>query len=267
MKYSIVYVLAVSLTLSIGCTAKKVTQQTASNANEVVPAKEIGASGSVTVSVGEDKVDYKTVRAADGKIWLQQNLGALRPAANIADKNAYGYYIQWGRGLDGHEGADSKIEMSVASPNNPRGLSKTEKNPFYTSEKNTGFWWKGGDQYDTWEANEQAKINEINGCDPCKQLLGREWRVPTIQEWKDVLTAEKVTSLLTAYSSNLKLVAAGMRNANNGKVGNQTGMLRIWSSSAAATGNSYLVNFSNKGLEYPAFSRGGGLSVRCIRSK
>ncbi len=267
MKYSIVYVVTAILALSVGCKARKVTQPIVNNSNEIIPAKEVGALGAVTVVVGGDKVDYKTVRAADGKVWLQQNLGALRSAANIADKNAYGYYIQWGRGLDGHETADSKIEMAVASPNNPRGLSKTEKNPFYTSEKNTGFWWKGGDQYDTWEANEQAKINEINGCDPCRQLFGREWRVPTIQEWKVVLAAEKVTSLLTAYSSNLKLVAAGMRNANNGKVGNQTGMLRIWSSSAAATGNAYLINLTNKGAEYPAFSRGGGLSVRCIRNK
>ncbi|MNT79236.1 hypothetical protein D3C72_2185510 [compost metagenome] len=56
-----------------------------------------------------------------------------------------------------------------------------------------------------------------------------------------------------------------MKNANNGKVANQNTSLRYWSGSAGSTGNSYLVNLSNKGLEYPAFSRAGGLPVRCIK--
>ncbi len=269
MKRSSIFLLTGAILLGAACTTKKLatTATVAVESNEVLPAKETGALGNILVDVDDTKYEYKTVKAADGKIWLQQNLGALRPAANINDKNSYGYYFQWGRGIDGHEKLDGAVEIATAKPNNPKGLSKTEKNPFYASEKNTGFWWKGGDQYDTWEASEMARINEINGCDPCKQLLGKNWRVPTIQEWKDVLAAEKVSSFLTAYASNLKLLPAGMRNANNGKVGNQTAMMRYWSNSAASTGNAYLVNLSNKGLEYPAFSRGGGLSVRCIRAK
>ncbi|MEQ7801484.1 hypothetical protein ABDJ41_16945 [Pedobacter sp. ASV1-7] len=254
-----------SVMVLAGCTTKRINVNEMSN--EVVPAKEIGALGHITVSLGDQKVDYVTVRAADGKVWTQQNLGALRIASNISDKNAYGSYFQWGRGFDGHEKSDPVVEIKRLNPNNPKGLSKTGINPFYIAEKNSDFWWKNGDQYDAWEANELAKMNEINGCDPCKQLLGRAWRVPSIQEWKDVIAAEKISSFLTAYSSNLKLLPAGMRNANNGKVTNQTSVLRYWSSTAGNTGNSYLVNLSSKGLEYPAFSRGGGLSIRCIKSK
>lgn len=266
MKRTSIYVLAGVLLFSVACKTKKgITTAEMVSSSEVIPAKETGATGSVTFKINEQEVEYKTVRAADGKVWLQQNLGSLRVAANISDKNAYGYYFQWGRGIDGHEKVDASVEIGIAKPNNPRGLSKTEKNPFYAIEKNTGFWWKGGDQYDTWEAADNSRINEINGCDPCKQLLGRNWRVPTIQEWKSALAAEKVTSFLTAYSSNLKLVPAGMKNANNGKVANQNTSLRYWSGSAGSTGNSYLVNLSNKGLEYPAFSRAGGLPVRCIK--
>ncbi|WP_017257140.1 fibrobacter succinogenes major paralogous domain-containing protein [Pedobacter arcticus] len=266
MKHSSIYVLASALLFNVACSTKKTATNAVSNI-ESLPTKEVGSAGTVEAVLNNEKVTYKTVRAADGEIWLQQNLGSLRVAANISDKNAYGNYFQWGRGIDGHEKAEGAVEVGVAKPNNPRGLSKTEKNPFYASEKATGFWWKGGDQYDTWEANENARINEINGCDPCKQLLGRQWRMPTLQEWKSVLVAEKATSFLTAYSSNLKLVPAGMKNANNGKVGSQTSMLRYWAGTAAASGNAFLVYLSNKGLEYPAFSRAGGLPVRCIRAK
>ncbi|MCK0206388.1 FISUMP domain-containing protein [Ornithobacterium rhinotracheale] len=63
----------------------------------------------------EHKFIYVPVKGRDGKLWLNNNLGAnyanvdhpafnpVQQAKSIDDENAYGSHFQWGRPADGHE--------------------------------------------------------------------------------------------------------------------------------------------------------------------
>jgi len=48
-------------------------------------------------------LEYKTVKSATGKIWMDRNLGASQVATSSTDAAAYGDLYQWGRAADGHE--------------------------------------------------------------------------------------------------------------------------------------------------------------------
>ena len=41
-----------------------------------------------------------TVTSANGKVWMDQNLGASRVATSSTDTSAYGDLYQWGRAAD-----------------------------------------------------------------------------------------------------------------------------------------------------------------------
>ena len=66
-----------------------------------------GSTGVVNFTYKGQSVAYKTVRAKDGKIWLQQNLGSPQVAFHINDEASYGDYFQWGRWDDGHQSPNS----------------------------------------------------------------------------------------------------------------------------------------------------------------
>ena len=60
-------------------------------------------------SVNEIKKDnpavlnFKTVVGANGRVWMDRNLGASQVATSSTDTNSYGDLYQWGRGADGHQ--------------------------------------------------------------------------------------------------------------------------------------------------------------------
>jgi hypothetical protein len=46
---------------------------------------------------------FATVTSANGKVWMDRNLGASKVASSITDTSAYGDLYQWGRGSDQHQ--------------------------------------------------------------------------------------------------------------------------------------------------------------------
>src|SRR5687767_6573844 len=67
------------------------------------PGATAGSTGCVTFNYRGQSVTYYTVRARDGKVWLQQNLGSPQVAMSAADEASFGHYFQWGRWDDGHQ--------------------------------------------------------------------------------------------------------------------------------------------------------------------
>lgn len=212
-------------------------------------------------------VAYTTVRAADGRIWLQQNLGSTQVATVANDANAYGDLYQWGRWRDGHESrTGNNIQQGPATPNNPAGLFTTGPNPFYYHSSASNYWWNGA-ATDTWVEADLAHVSSTKGACPCKLVLKNGWRLPTKDEWEAVVAAENITNLNTAFASNLKIPTAGSRGANNGNIGSVGSQARLWTSTAAAGLNANLVNISSGSAIFSAFARGGGLAIRCIKEE
>jgi len=83
------------------------------------PGMTAGSTGCITFTYSGNTVQYTTVRAADGNIWLQQNLGTAGVATSAIDENAYGDLFQWGRWQDGHEKRTSATSDTAPEPNNP----------------------------------------------------------------------------------------------------------------------------------------------------
>jgi hypothetical protein len=223
------------------------------------PDNMVGSTGCVSFTYRGQTVNYATVRAADGQIWLQQNLGSENTATAAADSTAYGDLFQWGRWDDGHQLKNSTVNAVTASPNDPTGLG-TGNEFFYTGSP---AWWNTNATTDTWTAATPAEATATNGCDPCK-ALGPYWRLPAPEEWQAVVTGESITNVLTAFQSNLKLVTAGSRTSSGGF--NFVGVRGYyWSNTPSSTGAKNLY-YSNAIVNPTAGNlRASGVSVRCVK--
>ncbi len=207
----------------------------------------------------------KTVKASDGKIWLQQNIGSSRVAESRVDTSSYGDLFAWGRWNDRHQLRNSAILTNgMLSPNNPSALNKTGNNPFYYYATASGYFWSGGAATDQL-SGDLTYVNSTTGCDPCSKMLGSEWSMPTKAEWENLISQENITNYSTAYESNLKIPSAGLRNVANGTLGSLGTLARFWTADANANGQAYVVSMSNVSATTLPISRGGGISVRCVR--
>jgi hypothetical protein len=223
------------------------------------PSLTVGDTGTVSFSYRGNVVTYTTVRAADNKIWLQQNLGTSARATSATDINAYGDLFQWGRWDDGHQLRNSTTASpSTLSSNNPAGLG-TGTLFFYTGS-NPNDWWSAGTGTDTWAGN---FATATNGIDPCT-AIGPDWHMPSQTEWANIITLENITNVATGFASNLKLTAAGMRDGNLGTLLNVGLYGSYWTntpSSIYAKDISILDNSVNNNDDA---LRSYGFSVRCM---
>ena len=230
---------------------------------ELLPSTTVGSLGYVRFKYRGADVEYKTVRAASGKIWLQQNLGSDRVAISSTDVDAYGHFFQWGRHDDGHQLKTPVIFNGLPSPNNPSGISDKNSAPYYSVA--TGGWWSAGVATDVWNVTNKEEVLASEGCDPCR-IINANWRIPTSQEWQELATTENITNTASAFSSNLKLVKSGYRLSTTAALFHVNG--RYWSSTPHPTtgGAALAFHFADTQVT-PALSlsRAGGLTIRCIR--
>ncbi|MBW3520366.1 GEVED domain-containing protein [Flavobacterium sp. NKUCC04_CG] len=226
------------------------------------PGMTAGDTGCITLTYQGQSVVYTTVRAQDGNIWIQQNLGSPAVATSATDADNYGDLFQWGRWDDGHQLRNGATSTTAVSPNNPMGLNGGI-NAFITTQPQ---WWENSSTTANWDAPNPQAVTESNGCDPCK-ALGTNWGVPTEEDWQNIIRAEAITNIQTAFDSNLKLTVAGFRGGSNGNV---TEGVRgyYWSKTASATNASYVkyLYYSNITMNTAAGAyRSQGSSVRCIK--
>ena len=227
----------------------------------VTPGTNPGDTGSVTFTYSGIETNYTTVRALDGNIWLQQNLGSENVAASEFDESAYGDLFQWGRWDDGHQKRNAAVLSTMPSPNNPIGLANGTEY-FYTGAPE---WWANGTVSDQWEAATPFEATADNGCDPCK-ALGANWSLPTKDDWTAIIAAETITNVATAFGSNLKLAVAGSKLPSGNF--NFTGVRGYYWSKTTSDNDNYAkyLYYSNFIVNENAGSiRGQGLSVRCLK--
>jgi uncharacterized protein (TIGR02145 family) len=202
-----------------------------------------------------DGLTYGTVVGADGKCWLDRNLGATEVATAYNDYNAYGSIFQWGRLADGHQ----LMTWTSSSAGTPvygatTTLSSTDNpgtNLFI--EASWPYDWRSPANNNLW----QGGVSAINN--PCPT----GFYVPTIAEWSTLIASSSITSIATAYSSALKLTTSGQR-LNTGSFQGIGGSAQYWSSTINGTNADYMYYYgstvSTAGNGYRSF----GSNVRCV---
>ncbi|SMP29903.1 fibrobacter succinogenes major paralogous domain-containing protein [Flavobacterium hercynium] len=184
-----------------------------------------------------------TVIGAGGRTWMAFNLGATAPATSMTDAAQYGDYYQWGRGTDGHEKMNSP-RISTQSQGDSPGHGN-----FITNTSN----WRSTTNVNLWQG-----INGINN--PCPA----GFRVPTITEWNQEFSNSNIKDMPTAFSSVLKLPAAGYRANNNASYSNLGVEGRYWSSDTSGLRVNYKLLDTGQNSRSGA-DQANGMSVRCIK--
>ena len=204
----------------------------------------------VSSIVGAGGITYGTVVGADGKCWLDRNLGAPNVATGYADSTNYGYLYQWGRNTDGHQITTSSTS-STLSPTDAVASPDTTK---FILAPSSPYDWRSGQNNALWQG-----VSGTNN--PCPT----GFRIPTQPEWAAWVTAAGITNYITAFSSNLKLTAAGYRDYGGGTLYLRGAYGYYWSSSVTGI-FAFNLKFNSGGVN-PAdnYYRAYGFSVRCVK--
>ena len=208
---------------------------------------------------------YVPVSGLDGKIWLNNNLGAnyanttnaaFNPAAQASsstDANAYGSLFQWGRYADGHElitwsSGSAGAAVNVASLGT--SSSTTPGNSFRYGSTN---WYTGSNPDNLWQG-----ISGTNN--PCP--IG--YRLPTETELNNQRASWGSPNSAGAFTSPLKLPMAGYHDLSDGLL-NLVGTGGLyWSNTVSYTfARGFYFDSSNAGMY--SNDRAYGRSVRCIK--
>jgi hypothetical protein len=224
------------------------------------PGNNTGDLGCVTFNYQGQSVIYTTVRGADGKVWLQQNLGSSRVANAMTDTASYGDLFQWGRWDDGHQLRNSAT-VSTPSTNAPNGLTGINS---YIIGSGTDSWWATNAVSDRWVAENSLSVTSENGADPCK-AIGQDWKMPSQNDWAQLVSSESINNPASAFASHLKLPAGGYRSNVTGGFTFVDQRGYFWSSDAANSGGKYLYIGTAIANASSGGPRGQGASVRCMK--
>jgi uncharacterized protein (TIGR02145 family) len=209
------------------------------------------ATTSTETSYGEDNVfttlPENTVVGANGKIWMDRNLGAARVATSSADSVGFGDLYQWGRAKDGHQLRTSATTATLAS------VDKPATSDFINVKTGTQDW-RNPQNSTLWQG-----VNGSNN--PCPT----GFRLPTVAEWNLEIAGWNSNTNVGAFVSSLKLPMAGSRSASTGDISLAGSGGYYWTSTVDGT-RSRVVVISEAQAFVSTSVRGDGKSVRCIRN-
>jgi uncharacterized protein (TIGR02145 family) len=228
---------------------------------EIANVDEVSFSGNTltypfgSVFCGQE-TEVVEVVSATGRIWMDRNLGASKVADSLTDEAAYGYYFQWGRGMDGHQ-CQPPTTTSVLSPSDQPGHNQF----IIVSLSSSPYDWRSPQNPNLWQG-----VNGINNPCPCG------FRLPTTQEFQAEVATWTVASADGGFASVLRLPTPGRAPYETGDPlfypftsGIHTHGY-YWTSTTNATGGGN-IRFNNASTPYTwGYSgRATGMSVRCIK--
>ena len=213
------------------------------------------------------------VISANGKEWMDRNLGASRVAQSFDDVHAFGDLYQWGRATDGHEKRNSPIFSGVFTSTGVANFNNDPANAWYgrfitRSSSSTTQNWVDPTRPNVNVNNLWQGVNGINN--PCPT----GYRLPTEAEWNDERNSWQNSTMNprdAAFASPLKLPAAGARNGATADLA-AVNEGRYWSSTIASSSVNapqYFTRrfaFNNNNIfGFFTVTRSPGSSVRCIK--
>lgn len=182
-----------------------------------------------------------------GKTWMDRNLGASRVATSSTDELAYGDLYQWGRRADGHQCRNSPTISVLSSSDVPN-------HAFFISILGEPYDWRRPQNINLWQG-----VNGVNN--PCPN----GYRLPTLEEANQEKASWNSNNEGSAFSSKLKLPAAGLRYPSGG-IFYEGKSVYSWTSSVTGS-NAYTLDHNAQFIPIiPGFSRGTGATVRCIKN-
>jgi uncharacterized protein (TIGR02145 family) len=211
---------------------------------------------------------YLPVVGADGKTWLNHNLGAhysninhasfnpAQQATSISDHLAYGSLFQWGRAADGHElitYTSGTLGTPVNGTTSTLSGTDTPAHKWFITTSSGNYDWRTPQNNNLWQG-----VSGTNN--PCP--VG--YRLPTNAELTTLVTTSSITSSATAASSTLKLTLPGNRSSSDGSLSSVGINGYYWSSSVGGTSAS-IRYFSSGGTFTFIDLRANGWSVRCLK--
>ena len=201
---------------------------------------------------------YTPILGEDGKIWLNNNLGAhysnfnhsnfnpIQQALSNTDYFAYGSLFQWGRKPDGHELITFASSTTATAIN---GTTSTKSDApsdalFITASP----WMNTTSATSLWSA-------ETSPNNPCP--MG--FRVPTFTELNNLFIA----AIMTSYNTLLRFSYTGVRYWNQtGGVALTNSAGYYWSNVSVSAFNAYSRNHVNSSNN----PKSNGFCVRCIKN-
>lgn len=209
-----------------------------------------------------------------GRTWMDRNLGAADKATT---KFSYsGYLYQWGRATDGHQ-----FWLSETTDDQSNSYSPFHDEFIIVSNHFDGIInWKTSDNNDLRQGEnslgnslrerfgfQEASINNLwqgeNGVNnPCPD----EFRLPTIEEWKEEIQSWISLDVNGGFSSMLKLPFTGFRNSDDGALISEDELGVYWSSTVEEDSYPHAVIIRPNDLYTGiAFNFASGVAVRCIK--
>ncbi|MCK9438577.1 MAG: InlB B-repeat-containing protein [Patescibacteria group bacterium] len=189
-------------------------------------------------------LNYNLVEALDGKCWLDRNLGA-------SAVGSVGWMYQWGRLKDGHQLYNSNTTTILSSSTNPGNSN------FIINTSHPRNWLNYRDNT-LW----QGVHGGNNPCPP-------DFRVPTIFEWQNFVSAENISNNSNAYNSSLKLPSYKERYSSGSYRITSFDEANYWSSSPVSSypDYSYYLRITHEEVYTTGYTfRATGFTVRCIRN-
>jgi uncharacterized protein (TIGR02145 family) len=187
--------------------------------------------------------DVPRVVGANGRIWMDRNLGAGQAATASNNSASYGDLYQWGRAADGHQVRSSTTTTTLSSSDTPGG-------DFILTAGD----WRSPQNNNLWQG-----VRGINN--PCPT----GYYIPTEAEWNAERLSWTSNNSIGALASPLKLPLAGQRfNQINTIFGTGTSGF-YWSSTVSGVSAKALI-FSSSEAKTEDSTRAFGNSVRCIKN-
>ena len=204
---------------------------------------------------------YCEVYPADGRTWLDRDLGSPKVCETYMDSTCYGNLYQWGRGADGHQDRNA-----TARNVNPDSFPYSS---IYHETSSTGnFDWlsttAGNEQTSGFIPERIASWSSVSDNSVCP----KGWYVPTKDELTALADAEGIVDSSTAFASPLRFAVSGSRSNASANIEQASVEGYIWTTDTSDnTNTSYAFTYTDIETLWSRAYRATGYSVRCIKKQ